>query len=295
MPPAQWYWKAKGCVGSKVRLKCRGSALRPASAARIAALVSFSLTDCRRVGIAVVESGPVDNGCEIMFLAEDGAVRIVPLSRDTASTRLECVAPVRLFPSYRGQRNFPGLWWSATSGRHVGFESWLERDHAMLLDFDPMVVAFAAQPFRLSWRDNARRRSHVPDFFARLGDGTGVVIDCRPVDRVSARDAETFGFTERACSGVGWQYRLLGAPGVVLAANVRWLAGYRHPRHHRPEVVDRLLAAFLGSAPLLAGAESVGDPILVLPVLYHLLWRGVLNVELAAALNEESVVSPAGL
>jgi hypothetical protein len=45
-------------------------------------------------------------------------------------------------PAYNGQRNFPGLWWSATMGRHVGFESWLERDHAMLLDFDPRVVAF---------------------------------------------------------------------------------------------------------------------------------------------------------
>jgi hypothetical protein len=27
-------------------------------------------------------------------------------------------------------------------GRHVGFESWLERDHMMLLDFSPRVRAF---------------------------------------------------------------------------------------------------------------------------------------------------------
>ena len=26
---------------------------------------------------------------------------------------------------------------------HVGYESWLERDHAMLLDFDPEVTGFA--------------------------------------------------------------------------------------------------------------------------------------------------------
>lgn len=86
------------------------------------------------------------------------------------------------FPSFKGQRNFPGWWWSATGGCHVGHESWLERDHAMLLDFDPDVVGFASQPFRLHWLDGERGRGHVPDFFARLADGTGVVIDVRADD-----------------------------------------------------------------------------------------------------------------
>src|SRR4029077_2464297 len=36
-------------------------------------------------------------------------------------------------------------------GRHVGFESWLERDHVMALDFDPAVGAIASQPFWLLW------------------------------------------------------------------------------------------------------------------------------------------------
>ncbi|CAO5151927.1 hypothetical protein FAIPA1_140127 [Frankia sp. AiPs1] len=86
-----------------------------------------------------------------------------------SAVAFEDVAPVRDFPSYRGQRHFPGLYWSATSRRHVGFESWLERDHAMLLDFDPQVVGFASQPFWLRGRDGSpgRRRSHAPDFFAR--------------------------------------------------------------------------------------------------------------------------------
>jgi hypothetical protein len=43
------------------------------------------------------------------------------------NTRFEEVPPVRRFPSYKGQRNFPGLYFAACMGRHVGFESWLER------------------------------------------------------------------------------------------------------------------------------------------------------------------------
>jgi hypothetical protein len=33
--------------------------------------------------------------------------------------------------------------------QHVGYESWLERDHLMLLDYDPDVVGIASQPFWL--------------------------------------------------------------------------------------------------------------------------------------------------
>jgi hypothetical protein len=35
----------------------------------------------------------------------------------------------------RGQRSFPGWYWSATMGRRVGFESWVERGHLVALDF----------------------------------------------------------------------------------------------------------------------------------------------------------------
>jgi hypothetical protein len=50
------------------------------------------------------------------------------------------LAPVRGSMSYRGQRHMPGLWFSATEGAHVPYESLLERDWVMLLDFDPGVV-----------------------------------------------------------------------------------------------------------------------------------------------------------
>lgn len=65
--------------------------------------------------------------------------------------------PVQEFPSYRGQRSWPGLWWSAPMGAHVGYESWLERDHVMALDFDSDVVALVSQPFWLGFDDDEGR------------------------------------------------------------------------------------------------------------------------------------------
>lgn len=40
--------------------------------------------------------------------------------------------------------------WSATDGGHVAYESWLERDHVILLDFDPTMVGITSQPYKLS-------------------------------------------------------------------------------------------------------------------------------------------------
>jgi hypothetical protein len=146
------------------------------------------------------------------------------------STRFERAAPVRSFPSFREQASFSGLYYAATMDAQSGFESWLERDMAMMLDFDPDVAAFSSQPFWLTWAQDGKRRRHAPDYFARLADGTGVVIDVRPDDRIEPRDAEAFAATERACREVGWVFRRTPGPGLVLAANVRWLAGYRHRR-----------------------------------------------------------------
>ena len=36
------------------------------------------------------------------------------------------VGPVRSFPSYRDQRNFPGFYFVECTGRLVAFESWLD-------------------------------------------------------------------------------------------------------------------------------------------------------------------------
>jgi hypothetical protein len=207
----------------------------------------------------------------------------------------EDVAPVRDFPSYKGQRNFPGLYFAACTGRHVGFESWLERDWMMLLDFSPRVRAFSAQPFWLLWSSGGRVRRHAPDIFVRLADGRGAVVDVRADDRIEPEDAEAFEATAVACESVGWGFRRVGVPDPVLTANVRWLAGYRHPRCLRGEYRAGLLEAFASPAPLLGGALSVGDRIAVLPTLFHLMWTGALAADLASApLDGGSLVSAAG-
>jgi hypothetical protein len=124
-----------------------------------------------------------------------------------------------------------------------------------------------------------------------MADGSGLVIDVRPDDRIEEKDAEAFEVTRDACRLAGWGFRRVGVPDPVLAANVMWLARYRHPRCGGPPGLGRvLLDVFAEPAPLMAGAAAVGDPIAVLPALFHLMWRHALTTDLAVRLTAETPV-----
>ena len=152
----------------------------------------------------------------VEYVAMDGTLHAVPLA-DAARVRLTDMQPSRRFRARKGQRHLPGRWWSATDGRHVGYESWLERDHLMWLDFDQAVTGIASQPFWLFWTaEEGKARSHAPDYFAaprwtaRRWWSTAVRWT-----GAAARDLAAFEATRQACDLVGWEYRLVGAPDPV--------------------------------------------------------------------------------
>ncbi|WP_329370610.1 TnsA-like heteromeric transposase endonuclease subunit [Streptomyces sp. NBC_01483] len=239
----------------------------------------------------VVPAWEYASDVDVGFVGADGVRRDGPLARYWGEP-FELASPARKFITFKGQKNFTGDYWAATSRDLVGYESWVERDAAMALDFDPAVVALASQPFCLVWVGGERNREHTPDYFARLSDGTGVVVDVRPESLVDEEAAEVFALTARVCATVGWQFRLVGDLGQPFRANLRWLARYRHPRCHRVSVAALLREVFVEPQLLFAGADRVGDRMAVLPVLYHLLWRHELTADLVSGpLGGGTVVS----
>ena len=243
---------------------------------------------------AVAVCGAAGLQLALEYRAAEGAWRREALAA-CCCERFEDALPVRPFHFEKGLRSFAGWWYFATTGTHVGFESWLERDHLMLMDFDPAVRAVSSQPFWLRWRDGeGRARRHAPDFFVRRGDGTAVVVDVRPDDRIADRDAEAFAVTALACEQAGWEFRRAGELDPVLAANVRWLSRYRHRRCLVPEVAEVLLEIFAQGRGLSAGAALGGEPIRVLPVLFHLMWQGRLVASLTGGPLSGSVIVSAG-
>ena len=220
----------------------------------------------------------------------DGGLSTTVELSDVGGVPVELARPARRIPGYRGQRNMPGWWWSATMRGHVVYESWLERHHLMAFDRLPEVTGISGQPFAVSWTGGLRRERHIPDFFVRFADGGGLVVDCRPVARADENFYRVAAITAAICQEVGWEYRLAAEPDPVVAANLTWLAGYR-----RPYVRDGRTAALLTEGaeepvPLLAAAQAVGDPMAVLPTLFHLLWTGALCCDLEGPLADHTLI-----
>ncbi|MEU3500226.1 TnsA-like heteromeric transposase endonuclease subunit [Streptomyces hundungensis] len=89
----------------------------------------------------------------------------------------------------QGRPQLRGLDYAVTTGDHVGYESWLERDRLVLLDCAPEVGGIASQPFWLHWREAGGKRRHAPDYFVRLADGRARVVDVRAENDVDGRTA----------------------------------------------------------------------------------------------------------
>ncbi|GAA1119103.1 TnsA-like heteromeric transposase endonuclease subunit [Streptomyces javensis] len=205
----------------------------------------------------------------------------------------EDLPPVSAFPAVPGRRWGPGLWWSATTGRHVAAGSNAMRIQLMMLDRDPAVTALAGRPVRLLWRNpRGQVRSWVPQLFARHADGTALLADCPShPDAGGERSMKAADAVVQACADIGWTYRRLPPLDDVLAANLKWLAGYRHPRNAgRSGLMPAVLEAFARPRPLLEGAQATGDPIEVLPAVFHALWHGQLTANLDTPLHERAMV-----
>ena len=93
--------------------------------------------------------------------------------------------PVRVPPTYRGQRSYPGLFWAATNRRTLVYESLLELDRLWLADFDPTVAGICTQPFQITGGDGTARRSHVPDVLLVHADRRVTLVDVKPSTRLT--------------------------------------------------------------------------------------------------------------
>lgn len=238
------------------------------------------------------------NGTDVtrVLSCVDGTVQNLRLSPEVGSVRLERATPIREFFSWPGKRNYEGLYWSSTNRRHVDFESLLEREYLLSADTATDVVAIAAQPLALLWPRGTRgHHDHVPDFFVRLSNGDGRVVDVRSPARVE-KNAEQFALTRKACDEIGWQYEIFTGLALEHAHNLRWLAGYRHDRN-APSTDTAELIRYCFERPLslqdglrrLSTATCLNTDVLMANVL-HLLWRQILSTDLSRPLSMSSEV-----
>ncbi|MFT4294625.1 MAG: TnsA-like heteromeric transposase endonuclease subunit [Micropruina sp.] len=199
--------------------------------------------------------------------------------------------PVRAFPTYRGQRNYPGWLWLSTTCSLVGYESLLERDRLWLADFDPAVSWVSSQPFWVSGRDGSQVRRHVPDFLLQTTTGF-VVVDVKPAELVNdARVAAVMGWTRRLCAARGWRYEVWSGADPVLLRNVRFMATVRRQVLVAEDVVGRVADAARAGMTIAQVEAAAGVEVEQgRPASLTLLWTRRWSVDLTRPLTGSSVL-----
>lgn len=197
----------------------------------------------------------------------------------------------RRIPSYPGQKHTPGRYWSATTGHHIEFESWLECRWLTLLDFDPQTVGMASQPLEFHGADPDGEWRHVPDIFVRRADGSAQLVDVKNPGHHDRDDVRRqVRRTQAACSGLGWGYRFVGAITPQHWRNISWLAAYRRPLHAGTDLVPRILALTAKPVTLAELLSFLDEPAIVLPVIFHLCWKRQLTFDLDAPMRQTTVL-----
>lgn len=85
----------------------------------------------------------------------------------------------------RRGRRFRGYFPSTKLGRMVAWESLLERDAILLLEFSPGVLSYQEQPTLVQYADGTRIRDYYPDFELSLINGKRVHIEVKTAYQLS--------------------------------------------------------------------------------------------------------------
>lgn len=120
-------------------------------------------------------------------------------------------------------------------GQAAGFESSVERDLLLTLDFDPRVVLIQEQPFTLRYQHEGKLRRYTPDVLAiYLEDGVErtVVYEAKTQENLEKEWQQLrprFKAAVSYCRKRGWRFEIV-TDRVLRSAyleNIRFLRGYR--------------------------------------------------------------------
>lgn len=205
--------------------------------------------------------------------------------------------PVRVPPTYRGQRSYPGLFWAATNRRTLVYESLLELDRLWLADFDPTVVGIATQPFQIAGCDGSAQRSHVPDVLVLHADRRVTLVDVKPAALLDKPDVRAqFDWTRALCRDKGWHYEVFSGADVTLLRNIKTLAIGRRAARLPAGCLDQARATLCGEV-LTLGEAFARRPVTCDDMSWRVavaacVWSGGITVDLRRPLSTETILSP---
>lgn len=213
------------------------------------------------------------------------------LSLDTVGIEVESGRMWRIPASYRFQRNYPGSYWSSTTGSSIGYESLMEMRFLRTVDFGGAARSIRSQPFQLEAPFGDRTKRYTPDFLVVDRDDNVSVIEVKPQDALDNPEVvETLRWAAQLCTSRGWSYVLWSGASEIVEANLRFLAGTRNPYRVSSLVMNTLMEIADGHtiAEVIKATQGLLPSTSVLPHLSHLMWNGSLAFDLNRLIQEST-------
>lgn len=208
----------------------------------------------------------------------------------------DALCDVRRSVSYVGQQNYAGTvvtptqWWA---WRAVWCESFNERYNYLDLILERGARQVATQCMRLEWRFPSGQRTHVPDAFVLLHDGTRLLVDVTTTKRLEDPAARAvFALTAQTCAALGWEYEVRTELPLQRQRNLSFLRTFQSCP---PALVSRARAALNAvSLPsqIHIAAKTLGDGDLTagLQLVWVLLAAGDIHCDLSLPLAPDTHV-----
>ena len=204
------------------------------------------------------------------------------------------LAPFRKITNKGVKKNI-GKFPSIKMGRNIWYESILESDLIDLLEFDPDVIRYKEQPFRIKYIYEGKRRSYIPDIFAQRKNKLQA-IEVKPEEKASTKSNRLrYQVISSILEFYGIEFVVATEKMIriqPLLENVQLCWGYGrtlvHPLH---ETYSREYLASRQGVSINELVTALANYGVTLQVVYALIYRGVLATNLHLPVSPRSVVT----
>ncbi|MRR50212.1 MAG: heteromeric transposase endonuclease subunit TnsA [Rhodocyclaceae bacterium] len=216
--------------------------------------------------------------------------------------------PVRKIP--KNYLHVTGSFASRKNGCSIPFESILEKDYLILLEFDPLVSGFEGQPVKVPVPgQKGSARHYVPDVLVSRvprPDGSKepppLLVEVKHTSELSKKGekfAPKFAAAKAYAAERDWEFLVVTEKDIrsTRLQNLKFLREYLEIEPI-PELLDRILESF---TDLRSGAsvESVlealcpteNDRLIMLPMIWHLVITGQLQIDMEIPVSNSTVLN----
>jgi hypothetical protein len=208
--------------------------------------------------------------------------------------------PVRKIP--KSFRSVTGRFPSVLNGRCIGYESKLEHDYYLTLEFDRMILKYEEQPLEVPGVVNGRNVNYIPDCLITYKDSRPpLLVECKYLKELEDENEKLLLKIARLkeyANDNNLHFQLITEKDIPSAVLANYLRLYRYikPPLKITENRDKIYAVlktadYMTCRELLqALATSPAEQANFTPAIWHMLFVGELTTDMNTPISFDSVL-----